>query len=97
MDISDDDRLAERRERDLAVQQVVDGLVEEGPHQDAGVVADRLVRGLAEAGVMGMPQAWLDAVVREVMEGNAYVVSSFSEDRADVPPPQHGPPTEIID
>ena len=97
MDVSDDERLNERRERDPAVQQVVDRLVREGPHQDAGQVADRLVRGLVEIGVMGMPETWLDAVVRDVMEGNPYVVSSFSEERADVPRPQHGPPTEIID
>lgn len=97
MEPSDDDRLEQRRAHDLAVQEVVDRLAEAGPYADAGPVTERLERELAQIGVEGMPQPWVDAVVAALMDGNAYVVSSFTADRADVPAPRTHVPDEIID
>lgn len=97
MESSDDDRLAQRRAHDLAVQEVLDRLAEAGPYDDPASVTERLERELAEIGVVGMPQPWVDAAVRALMEGNAYVVSSFTQDRADVPTPRTHVPDEIID
>ncbi|PKW26563.1 hypothetical protein [Phycicoccus duodecadis] len=97
METSDEDRLAQRRAHDLAVQEVVDRLAEAGPYDDPEPVAQRLERGLAEIGVVGMPEPWVDAVVRALMDGNAYVVSSFTQEGADVPAPRTRVPDEIID
>ncbi|HMM96630.1 MAG: hypothetical protein IE926_02490 [Micrococcales bacterium] len=97
MDATDDERLVERRDRDLAVQRVVDALADEGPHADAALVTDTLVRRLADAGVPPMPEPWVASVVADLMEGNPYVVSAFTEAQADVPAPEHPARSEIID
>lgn len=97
METSDDDRLAQRQAHDLAVQEIVDRLAEAGPYGDPALVTQRLERDLLAIGVVGMPQPWVDAVVSALMDGNAYVVSSFTKERADVPDPRTHVPDEVID
>ncbi|GIL36671.1 hypothetical protein [Phycicoccus sp. DTK01] len=94
---ADADRLAERREHDLAVQEVVDRLAEEGPHEDPTLVADRLVERLTAVGVVGMPGPWVDSVVTELVAGNPYVVSPFTEEHEDVPEPTTPVRSEVIE
>ncbi len=97
MQSSDDERLDERRERDLTIQRVVDGLAGEGPHDDPARVGETLVQRLTEAGVVGLPAPWVESVVAGIIEGNPYVVSAFTGHEADVPSPSHHVPDEIID
>ncbi len=85
-DDEDEARLAHRRERDTALQAVVDELVRRSEGRPEAEVRGDLEATLAERGLPEMPSGWLDAVAAAATIGDPYVVSAYAEQVDDVPP-----------
>ncbi|MEO5609162.1 MAG: hypothetical protein ABIQ61_05620 [Ornithinibacter sp.] len=94
MEIEGDDQLEHRRERDIALQRVIDALVQECTGQSEAQVADRLREELAGLDLPQMPGSWFDSVIDSITRGDAYVVSSFSQSHTDIPEPRDRPRTQ---
>jgi len=91
-----DERIEHRRERDTALQAVVDDLVRRSEGRPVDQVRTDLERTLAAEGLPVMPSGWLDAVASAATIGDPYVVSSYAEHHEDVPPAQdHHPGTGV--
>lgn len=88
MEDSEADRLRHRRERDVKLQQVIDELAREHGGSGEDRIRRRLEEEVAARDLPDLPGPLLDAVAQTLSAGNPYVVSSFSEDVADVPRPQ---------
>ncbi|MBT9254616.1 hypothetical protein KMZ32_03710 [Phycicoccus sp. MAQZ13P-2] len=90
-------RLQHRRGRDVVIQEAIDDLVRHRGELSPDELRRRLVRRLADRGVVGLPEPWLDAVSTALGHGNPYVVSPFTLDTADVPAPEDPVRDEVID
>lgn len=95
----DDDaqRLEERRAADRTIQHVINGLVDGAKGSDPRRVAAAVKAGLENAGMMGMPAPWIEAVAEGLAQGNAYVVSPYTQEHEDIPPPETHVPSRTID
>lgn len=85
------DRIEAQVERDVELQQLIDGLVTDGEAHSVEENEDRLRAALADQNLTGMPDPWVEAVAQSLAWGNAYVVSKPAEEHVDVPEPSNSP------
>jgi hypothetical protein len=76
-----------KRERDIRVQRVINALVRRAPDLSLDEAYRELERGLADAGLPGMPEHWIRAVAQTAAAGNPYVCSPLSAKESEVPKP----------
>lgn len=76
-----------RFDLDIALQRIIDDLVETGRGELPGVLAERLDAAIADAGLDPMPERWVAAVADSAAAGNPYVVSPETTRFEPVPPP----------
>lgn len=76
-----------RQERDTALQRIIDHLAVSGEGRPLQDLVTELEQEMARQGLPALPGTWVRAVASSAAEGNPYVVSTITAQRADVPRP----------